>query len=77
MEGQWQYKRVLGLSIFSDFHCAFKLKMKKHIYILCDRLFRPVVKANLVYIFVIFATGSSAEAGAAWRGATRRDTDIF
>ena len=40
MEGQWQYKRVLGLSIFSDCPCAFKLK-KKHmniyiyIYILC------------------------------------------
>ena len=41
MEGQWQCKRVLGLSIFSDCPCAFKLKNKKkqhmyiYIYILC------------------------------------------
>ena len=33
MEGQWQCKRVLGLSIFSDCPCAFKLKKKKHMYI--------------------------------------------
>ena len=67
MKGQWQYKRVLGLSIFSDCPCAFKLKNKKkqhmyiYIYIVCDRLCRSVVKTNLFYIGltwgVIWASG--------------------